>query len=685
MADTGKDAEGFTEVGKGGKTIKVKNETEGEGIIVIRLEHIEYCEVVGEGTYNSTRAIEEAIKSIVNNDEGNVLAAFDGKSYISKMTYFPNETMYKRFVKTIEVSSNDKRSIRYSAVFKIRTTTEFYELVTTEQVKKITEEYKCKLFNHKLGTEQVEAKLIYNVFNVNPYFTSKTEFETDINTKIKKFVTKEASQEVRNKLTNKFCSYVKNTENNIVEIGKRYWRSEFEGDDDDVHEVECVVFTIKCGGDYFVPIKETIKSIQWEDDKFGKFKVENPKNNSTKDMIVTAYEHNSFCNTGAYVKLSDLPTESFQIKIDSDKSIKTLEQHIMEKKTKDNNKMFKSINRMNKQQGTFYLVTTEEMLDEAEYFIQGLINIVNYTKEHTDNLTKIEHTNRFVSIIKRKSDDASQTGSVASEFGKQEDMIVPMNVVKPEHNKMIRRGKKNVRGPPMKKSGGFKQTQTTQEKDMIGLVIETKPPTATATIATNKKQIKEMHHQPKATTLANATTTTGQTSTTLEADSSLTDSKCTMGELLEKLNNMDANLKRLQDDHNKAKEENKQLKEAQKMMEDLQRKLEAENSGLLAKQEVWINEVSNLRYERTSLMNEIDEIEIANGTYAKTLFESPMPAHRAKKGRDNEGSDKRVSYSPDTKEATETSTIADQDGQPEFMSPTIRKKSTSKLALIKQK
>ena len=65
---------------------------------------------------------------------------------------------------------------------------------------------------------------------------------------------------MKNTLGTQFRNWVKHTKNKIIEIERRVWKSQFEGDDGEVHELECYVLGIKCRGDIFLKIKDMIKT-----------------------------------------------------------------------------------------------------------------------------------------------------------------------------------------------------------------------------------------------------------------------------------------------------------------------------------------------------------------------------------------------------------------------------------------
>jgi hypothetical protein len=430
MASTGDDADAWKTKGKGGKDIDEKKEKKNEGtntIKTIRIEHVEHGVINGDHTFNFPAAVEAIVKAIINDKNETMLISMDGQFVVNQMTTrgFGTQDSYNMFVKAAVAWSKGKRSVRTSCTIRVSTNMTFGEILTSDEVKRASSEHKMKLYIHHLGCDEPEAKLIFNVFMVNPYFTNKLDFEERVNNTLKLFVSK-AHNDVKTRLNPAFCTYVTKTNDNIIEIGKREWFSEFETDDKGAYDMKATVFTVKCRGDKFMQVKELIKTIKWYEADFGIFKEENPHNNGSDDMVRTAIRHNALCNTGAYVKVMDLPPASLKIKVKYMHMVPdTIEQHIMRKGLEKGEKMFRSINVINKETGLYYITTTKKMLGEAEIFLGKLFEKLNNNKEHEDNLTSIKHQNVKVTIQKRESPSIS--GSVASKYGREQELT---NMVK---------------------------------------------------------------------------------------------------------------------------------------------------------------------------------------------------------------------------------------------------------------
>ena len=53
---------------------------------------------------------------------------------------------------------------------------------------------------------------------------------------------------------------------------------------------------------------------EWDKEKFGYIKVENPGTTDKSNTVELGYKHNKMCIEGAYVKVTELPSQSWEIK-----------------------------------------------------------------------------------------------------------------------------------------------------------------------------------------------------------------------------------------------------------------------------------------------------------------------------------------------------------------------------------
>jgi hypothetical protein len=411
MASTGADAEAWNTRGKGGKDIVEKNGDINDETIMIRIEHTAKYNEYEEPTYNCVAAITAIVEAIVNYDDETTLVALKGAGTMDNFEPFSNQLSFEEFVKSVSIISNDKRSIRYSSIIKIKSAMKFNEIATKYEVKNATSTHKTRIYHHRLGPACAEAKLIYNVFKVIPHLNNKLDYEDKINNAIKAYVNT-ANKETKSKIGETLYRYIMNTNYNIIEIGKRYWSSEFEGKqtgkNDTVNTAECEVFTMRCRGDLSQKIKTLITNITWPEAIFGTFMIENPTTFHTKANVHLACLHNEMSDTSAYVKLVDLPNESLQIKVGNE----TVEEKIMSAISTDRNKLFRSINTINKERGIQYVITTQALFTEAEEFISTLLEDINGTIEHSNNLQFINWRNEHVTMVSRLS--PSLAGSTTS-------------------------------------------------------------------------------------------------------------------------------------------------------------------------------------------------------------------------------------------------------------------------------
>lgn len=641
MAEAAAAADGYTTVGKSGKPTSNKSNngvnkiiSKEEDIVLIRVEHIESANEYGESSYNIAAATDGIIKSIINGNDKIKLLSIDKTKQINSMETFGSTKVLNQYVKTAEAEAVNKRSVRFTALFMLRTNVEFSDIVKMTTVKKALNEWKWIMYNHHLSFDHVEAKLVFNIFKMNPYCANKAEVEKTINNKIRNFIKDDASTDMKNKLSDQFCKWAIHGKDNIVEIGKRLWKSDFiDETNDEERTVQSEILVIRCCGHLSPKIKDVIKAIKWEEREFGIFIEENPTLNDSSQMIQLAHMHNHLCKLGAYVKVTQLPKKSLDIKLREYKD-KTVTQVILEQKipgTRTGEFLFGSINCINEKKGTYYITTTIEQLEYAEITFLDITGEFNDSNEHKENMKSIVD-DPIIGVGITQRDAPSVTGSQVSKFI-NEDNYKPLDMtqeyMKKEYStssnkigkKINKRGNRSYRGKTKEERYQYDNASPTTT-DHIPKVISTKKNSKQTTTTLPQAFINESSvGNPKE-----------ESTLTPNPSSEPTMPKPTNDEikkLQEKIEQMEKEIARLQVMEDRAKRAD-QLEE-----EILHTK--QQNDSLITQ-----------AYEQQQKIKEYEAKDTAYEATANQLFpESPMPEHKGKRSKNEVSGTKRISMTTD--------------------------------------
>ena len=252
-----------------------------------------------------------------------------------------------------------------------------------------------------------------------------------IDNRIKEYVATEVKTNValQNKLGTAFCKWIKNTQERTVEIGMRKIFGDYENKVKETIEVDSVVLTISVEARFFIAMKEIIKSITWDERKFGIFLDENPSKNN--DNLNIMYDHNYLWSESAYVKITWLPEHILKLKVPHF-APRNIENILLMKQTKnaDGQKvpLFRSINKIKSNGGMYFLVTTKVLLQEAEEFASELFTKANETPE-LRNDESLDNPNKFSITLTQKNNH--EAGSEISDITKAKQQIVKVDEDKP--------------------------------------------------------------------------------------------------------------------------------------------------------------------------------------------------------------------------------------------------------------
>lgn len=618
----------WTEVGAKGKDVKNDDSggiNEGNGLdmkntITMRIEHFERYNEYGVSTYNIAAATDAIVAAIVNSHEDIKVLSLDGKNVINKLKSFGSLPTLRRFVKSIEAETAKKDGVRYTSLFKLLSTVPLRDIKKNEDVRYATSEWKWSMYNHQLSMDHVEAKLIFNIFMVNPYATHKNMLQDKINERLKDFIKHSATQELRNKLSESFCKWVKNTNDNIIEVGNRLWKANYNTQDGDFREIEAEIFTIKADGTMALKVKDLIKAIKWDERTFGLIKDENPELNCTNTMIKIAHQHNHFCNTFKYLKVTNLPLESMNIKV-PEYNNRTVEQILLEEETTSMNNnstyMIHSVIKINRI-GTHYMLVQEGNVEEAQIFLSKLFATVSVMDEHKDNYLFVDSENSVIGVSCK--DAASMTGSEISTFEKEQfkpidttqDEFMSTKYLKTRTKKPSLRGTNVTVNSTSKSRRSKRPDDSSYAYDYVNPSTESTEPFimevtsyADAVRGTNKTPGLEVEENSTSSFKATPTTT---------ASAKETISMATLHEMI----------KKLQEEQKMDRNENKRLKE--------------ENDRLL--REVFAQE-TKIRSMQENRKTDDDEDKITSELFPP----SPMPEHKEKRSKNEISGMKRTTMS----------------------------------------
>ena len=378
--------------------------TSDEKVIMIRLERLrndDDDDDDDDDDREEAQAFSDVLCAILHRNDKVKLISIDETEETKSLDRFSDGETWKKYLYGLEVPMSSKGN-RDVFVFKLKTTMTFREVKYMKSTMKALTKWNISMNHHRLNFRHGDAHLIFNLFMIHPLFVNKTILARQIHTILKKYVHNATMNEKVN-LGLDFCLWLQCTKDAVVEIGLRNWRA--NGIDG---VVSTEVLTMRVDGQYIHPMKELVHRIRWNERLVGTMIEENPTLNNTSWRIKLVHRHNQHICDTAYVHVSGMPERMWHIRLPDDTE-HTIQESLFHATTIANvdgtteQQLFRSIHKITESTGLYYLITTKDLLHEAETFAMELMAKVNMTKEFKDDSSLVNPEKHGI-VVGRKAD-----------------------------------------------------------------------------------------------------------------------------------------------------------------------------------------------------------------------------------------------------------------------------------------
>ena len=412
---------------KDGNTIKnIEKALRNEGKLhYIRLERIvRDC----EQQFDVSTATLDTMKSIINNKKGVSLISLDGTEKIDKLKHFTTK-ITDGFIASSQTSLTN--ATKYAVLFKVMTKGEsFCELKNDNETFSIISKWNIRMIKHQLSDDETDVKLAFNVLMLNPYLMNREEHAKLMDEEIKEFVKHKVAADPAyvNKIGAGFYKWIKSTDTKTVEIGvRKLMAAHTDPLSGETVIVETLVPTISVEASKYKVMKDIIKAKVWDERQFGKFIDENPT--TTSKHIQDLYRHNGFFRRCAYVRVNWLPENVFTHAWDN---VPGFSNTLLKKTTLDSNNntvpLIRSIHKIRSSTGMYFMITTKELLEEAQQFVLKLANEINASGRFLNNQEKsFNPENNPIAVIQKRNSVAGSEISDTTKDQKVNKIAIDVN------------------------------------------------------------------------------------------------------------------------------------------------------------------------------------------------------------------------------------------------------------------
>jgi hypothetical protein len=393
---------------------KFENKLRNEGkLLIIRLEKV--VRESDNATFNLSAAIQDAMKAMVNHNPNVKLLSLDGIVEMESLHGFSSKSEASNFFNVVKISQTN--GIRYSALFKVTSNgTRFSELKHSEATLAAASKWNWIIRHHKLSNDQPDVRLAFNVFMINPHLVDKEFYAANMDSAIKQYAIEKIKKdtEFANRMKAGFCKWISNTTDKTIEVGVRKIATTWVNKAKKTIDISSVVLTISVEGRFLAQIKDIIKEMKWDVNKYGVLTNENP--GEVHKHIELMYEHNDLCEESAYVKVTWLPDSVLPLKLPKTAPL-GLDNAILNKTIANAQgkeiPLIRSINKIKSESGMYFLITTKELLDVAEKFITDIMTKVNKTTKIREDTSLSNPEKHQITVVEKNSSTAR---SEVSEF-----------------------------------------------------------------------------------------------------------------------------------------------------------------------------------------------------------------------------------------------------------------------------